>query len=139
MFIFRYPGYSGDALRDLQRRAMQEAHNYFYNIVTTTEEEEPDNMEQSASQLKYTFDFPGIGPERVSVKLSADRKTITLYVDGTAQKSIIPPFIPGLKPEDLAVKMEHGRLTLIVNRAYKPATTEDEVSIPVNGKQFLQD
>lgn len=135
MFIFRYPRSTSAALRDLQIRAMQEAHNYFYNITTT--EEEPDNMEQSAAQLRYILDFPGISPERVSVKLSADRKMITVFVDKSTQRTIIAP--PGAKPDDIAVNMEHGRLILTINKANKTSTAEDEVSIPVNGRQFLQD
>jgi len=140
MFIFRQPRRSNfmKSYRELHEEAMKQVNDYIWAVTHNITEEDDDHMEQSKNSTSYTFDFPGVGPDRVSVKLSSDRKSITLYVDGTAQKVIIPPYIPGLKPEDLSVKMEHGRLVVSINKT-SVATKEDEVSIPVNGRQFLQE
>lgn len=138
MFIFRYPGYSSDALRDLQRRAMREAHNYFYNITTTTEKDD-DSMEQSKNQNKWTVAFPGVGPDRVQVRLKSDRRSVEILIDGTVQKVVLPPITRPLKQEDLSVTMEHGLLTLIVRHDVEEPKAQEDSYIPVNGKQFLQE
>lgn len=145
MFILRFPGsrgtYSNAAWEDLIKRANQHVNTYFSEMIDYGNpfKEEDDSMEQSATHLKFTLDFPGVSPDRVSVKLASDRKSVSVLVDGTVQRTFIPPHIPGLKPDDLSVKMEHGRLTLTIDRGSKNATAEDEVTIPVNGKQFLQE
>jgi len=141
MFIFRHPGRSNfmKSYRELHEEAMKQVNNYIWAVTHNVTDEEDDHMEQSASKITYYFDFPGVSPERIGVKLSADRKSIAVSVDGTTQKVIIPPYIPGLKPEDLSVKMEHGRLTVIISRQSASLTKEDEINIPVNGKQFLQE
>lgn len=140
MFIFRYPSYSSAALRDLQKAAMREAHNYFYNITTQyNTPEEDDSMEQSKTQQKWTVAFPGISPERVQVKLKSDRRSVEIIVDGTVQKVILPPVTRLLKQEDLSVAMEHGLLTLYVRTDVEEPKTQEDSYIPVNGKQFLQE
>jgi hypothetical protein len=126
--------------RKLHEEAMKQVNNYIWAVThNVTNEEDNDHMEQSESLFSYVFDFPGVAPDRCSAKLSANRKQITIYVDGTAQKVIIPPYDPDRKPEDLSIKMEHGRLTLGISRKPQPLTAENEVSIPINGRQFLQE
>ena len=143
MFIFRYPGHS-KFLDEIYERALRQVDDYFYSTTTSqyntaTPEEDDDIMEQSSTHVKFTLDFPGISPERVGVKLSADRKNVSVSVDGVTQRNLMLPPIPGLTPSDLIVKMEHGRLTLNIARHVQAATKEDEVNIPINGKQFLQE
>ena len=144
MFVFRFPfGLTGPAreeIRALREAAQASVNNYIWTVThNVTDEDEDDHMEQSATLFSYVFDFPGVAPERCSAKLSADRKQVTIYVDGTVQKVITPPYDPDRKPEDLSIKMEHGRLTLGINRKPPSLTAENEVTIPINGKQFLQE
>jgi HSP20 family molecular chaperone IbpA len=139
MFFFKYRPVT-KSYADLQAEALTRVNDYLNYVTTHFQAEDDDSMEQSSTHIKYTIDLPGIAPERVGVKLSADRKNVNLIIDGVINRIFTPPVVNTLKPEDLSVQMEHGRLTIRIDRKDKEKTaTEDEVSIPINGKQFLQE
>ncbi len=91
------------------------------------------------AEFKYPISLPGVASERVTVKLMADRKTITIYVDGTSNKVLTPPSecLP-ISQQDITVEMSHGLCMIIVKKA-DVLLQNDEVFIPVNGQHFLQE
>jgi HSP20 family molecular chaperone IbpA len=120
------------------------------NDILETGENAEMTTENNKPSFKYTFTFPGIGPERVSVRLRPNRSMIDVYVDNKLQRTLTPRATLGaalpsetetLKEENVKVSMEHGLLTIIVSPSPKNALA-DSIELPINGKagkQFLNE
>lgn len=143
MFLIKYPPKypSPGDIRRLSDLARKYVSDYYYTVTAIYDptNEEDDSMERSKTQNKWSVAFPGVAPERVQVKLKADRRTVEILVDGTVQKVINPPLNRPLKQEDLSVTVEHGLLTLIIANDVEEPEHQEDSYIPVNGKQFLQE
>lgn len=115
------------------------------NMDTTAHTHEKKN-----SEYKYNFSYPGVSPDKVSVRLRADKATIDIYVNNKLQRSLAPllamerrPFegqalVAPLSEENIKVTMEHGLLTIVVTPPHRNDALESVV-LPINGKKFLQE
>lgn len=122
-----------------------------WNIVEKGENAEM-TTENNKASYKYTFTFPGIAPDRVSVRLRSDKATIDVLVDNKLQRTITPymwattnavgyhgnPAVTKLSEDSVKVTMEHGLLTVIVTPEPKSSSSES-IELPINGKKFLRE
>jgi HSP20 family molecular chaperone IbpA len=125
--------------------------NRYWNLETTGVDEEM-KVENNQTGHKYTFTYPGISPERVSVRLRADKATVDIYVDNKLQRTIAPHLwaagshtigyhggvTTALSEENIKVTMEHGLLTVLITPE-KKASASESVELPINGKKFLRE
>lgn len=142
--------YDDSYIYDIWNEAMNSFWNNPYLPTFLKESAEMNNAEYNSSGMKYNFNFPGISPERVSVKLRSDKVTIDIYVDGKLQRSLAPtlaglgpdkrlsPLISPLTEDNIKVTMEHGLLTIVVTLNPKSSASES-ITLPINGKKFLQE
>lgn len=124
-----------------------------WNIVEKGENAEM-STENNKASYKYTFTFPGISPERVSVRLRADKTTLDVLVDNKLQRTIAPhmysstspggfpyhgnPNTVSLSEDSVKVTMEHGLLTVVITPHVKVPSSES-IELPINGKKFLRE